>query len=962
MCGFLHKEIIKANIILFICVLVPFLIMGQSQSSNFKHFTLENGLSQSSISCILKDSQGFMWFGTEDGLNKYDGTNFTIYSHIPDDNESLSSSNIYSIVEQGDGFLWIGTKNGLNYFNPNTEKFTRYIPSGNGAKAFGQINSLKISKDGRLLVGTSNGLYLFNQDTGFLKYTPANMKSSYNVISMVQDKKGYLWVLSLEMLEKIKLDNGSFSGVHFQKSLKKSVKTSMLLDSLNLWIGTSKGLIKYNLRSQTTRTFKFYDLNGSHDFKNSILSVTSGNDEDTLWLGTSSGGLIRFDKITSEFQTILRDPNNRLSLNSNSIKSLFLDKTGILWVGTYGGGINKYDPNQFKFKHYKHYSSDNNSLSENMVRSILLDKDGELWVGTHDGLNRINRETDHIEVYKYNKNNVSTISSNVVRALCEDSKGTIWIGTWNNGLNSFDKKTGLYKRYISLPGRTDSLGPVRTIITDDEYNIWMGGNGLWRFNPKTHKSKSYFYNNDNYGLNSDQIHDLHFDKTRLLWIGTQRGLVSLDTALNISKRYLHSPDDTLSISHNYITSIAEDKNGLLWIGTYGGGLNIFDTSTRTFRHYNTSNGLLNDVIYGILIDNQDFIWFTSNVGLGRFDSNAEEFKYFGVEHGIQSKEFNAGAYFKSNEGEFFFGGINGFNAFYPNTINKNSKVSDIVFTDFQLLDKENIHSANELYGKSISRLEHIKLNYNQNNFFLKFSELNYANNVDHKYEYQLKGLNNDWHDLGKKKLISIGNLKSGKYVLNLRVHNELTKKVSLRLTILPPYWKTYWAFLFYLIIVLSVVFLLYKNARKNLNLRKQFELKIKNLENNIITSEQEQNRNSIGGLTTNSTNELSIHEKFLQRVIEIVEKNLDDSSFDVERFANEIFMSKSQLYRKLKNITGYSATEFIRLIRLKRAAQLLKVNTATVAEIAYKVGFDNVGYFSKCFKELFGKPPSKYSK
>jgi ligand-binding sensor domain-containing protein/AraC-like DNA-binding protein len=935
--------------------------MGQNQSSKFKHLTLENGLSQSSISCILKDSRGFMWFGTEDGLNKYDGNEFTVYRHLPNDEQSLSSSYIKTIVEQGDGFLWVGTKNGLNYFNPNTEKFTRYVQDANGTKNFDQINTLKISNDERLLIGASNGLYLFDQDTGFLKYTPANMKRSYSVISMVQDKKGYLWVLSFDMLEKIKLENGSFSKVSFHKSLNNSLKSTMLLDSLNLWIGTSDGLIRFNFQTKIFKPFKFYNSNGNQDIRNNILSITNEK-KDKLWLGTGGGGLIKFDKVTNKFEVILHNPNNKLSLNSNSITSLFLDKEKILWLGTFGGGINKYDPNQFKFKHYKHYPGDNNSLSENTVRSVLLDKDRELWVGTHDGLNRINRETNHVKVYRYNQNNVSTISSNVVRALCEDSKGTIWIGTWNDGLNSFDKKTDLYKRYISLPGRSDSIGPVRALISDDKHNIWIGGNGLWRFNPITHKSKSYFYSNNDYSLNSDQIHSLYFDKTGLLWIGTQRGLISLDTVLNTNRRYFHNPDDTLSISHNYITSIAEDKNGLLWIGTYGGGLNILDTSTGTFRHYNTSNGLLNDVIYGILIDNDGYIWFTSNEGLGRFDPIRKEFKYFDVDQGIQSKEFNAGAYFKSKEGEFFFGGINGFNAFYPNAINENREIYDIVFTDFQFSDKERVYNANELFGKNISRLEHIELNYNQNNFSLKFTELNYANNVDHKYEYQLKGLNNDWHDLGKKRLISIGNLKAGEYILNVRVHNELTKKTSLGLTILPPYWKTYWAFLFYLIIVLLIIFLLYRNARKNLSLRKQFELKIKNLENDIIISSQEQSRNNIHSLTIKSTNELSIQEKFLQRTIEIIESNLADSSFDVERFADEIFMSKSQLYRKLKSNTGYSVTEFMRLIRLKKAAQLLKANSATVAEISYKVGFDNVGYFSKCFKELFGIPPSKYSK
>ncbi len=955
---------LKVNIIISICLFIPFLIMGQNQSSKFKHLTSENGLSQSTITCILKDSRGFMWFGTEDGLNKYDGTSFIVYRHMPDDSESLSSSYITSIVEQEDGFLWIGTKNGLNYFNPNNEKFKQYLHDPNDTKSLGhnEINTLQISNDGRLLIGTPNGLNLFDPDTGFSKYTSVNTKNSYNVISMVQDKERYLWVLSSEMLERIKIDNGSFSKVQFQKSFKSSFKYTMLLDSLNLWIGTDNGLVRFDLRTEASNIYRFSGLNKSKNKRNNILSIINGQ-LGSLWLGTNGGGLIHFDKITGQFKTILHDPYNRLSLNSNSIKSMFLDESEILWLGTYGGGINKYDPDQFKFKHYKYLPGDRNSLSENTVRSILVDRDGELWVGTHGGLNRINRKTNRIKTYKYDQNNLTAISSNMVRALCEDSKGIIWAGTWGSGLNSFNKRTGIFKRYISLPTRADSIGQVRVLKADNQGNIWVGGNGLWRFNPLTNKYKSYFYdennnNNNNNNLSINSINTLHFSKSGLLWVGTsQNGLNSLNMNSNIIKEYLHDPKDTLSISHKHVTSIAEDRKGSLWVGTYGGGLNVLDISNGIFQHYNTSNGLLNDVIYGILIDSKDFIWFTSNAGLGRFDPNTKEFKYFGVEHGIQSDEFNAGAYFKSTEGEFFFGGINGFNAFYPNAINSNKKTSKIIFTDFQLLDEKRTFTVNKILDKHISRAEHIKLKHNQNTFSLKFAELNYSENVDNSYEYQLDGFEKDWQYLGKKQTITLGNLNPGVYTLNVRVHNDLTKKTTINITISPPFWKSNWAYTAYVLTIILITSLIYRNVMKIKRIRRQFELKIRNWENDTNTQAKLSNTTlSLKKVQITSTN-----QRFLERTIKIVENNIEDSSFDVEKFASEMFMSRSQLHRKLKALTGYSTTEFIRMIRLKRAAQLLQGNSGTVSEIAYKVGFDNIGYFSKCFRETFGKPPSQYT-
>ncbi len=946
--------------IIIICLFVPLLIAGQDKPLNFTHLSLENGLSQTSISCIIKDSRGYMWFGTEDGLNKYDGNSFTIYRHNPSDKESLSSSYINTIVEQEDGFLWIGTKNGLNYFDPVKEKFTRYTHTKNAfSLSHNEVNTLLITDKKQLLIGTPNGLNKFDGKSKFTRFKIKSKKSSYYIISIQQDKEGNLWVLSEDGLYKIKLNNDSFSQMYFQNPLEKSYKYTMLLDSQNVWIGTSKGLVKFNKRTQESNFFKFHGLNDKRD---GVLSIIKGQ-RDTLLLGTHGGGLISFDRLTYEFKKDIHNPFNSLSLNSNGIRSLFLDEENILWLGTYGGGIYKHDPDQFKFKHYQYSPSSKNSLSEGTVRAILQDRDDELWVGTHGGLNRIDRETNSIKTYKYHQNKPSTISSNTVRALKEDSNGAIWVGTWSDGLNSFDKKTGKFTRYTNLSNRLYSIDPIRALEIDDQDNIWVGGIGLWQFKPKTKTHKSYFYDKKSKALDTYGIFSLYFDDNQSLWVGTHNnGLIHLNTKSGSYKKYFHNPKDSLSISHNYITSIATDKNGFLWAGTYGGGLNKLNISTGTFQHYNTSNGLLNDVIYGVLVDNNDHIWFTSNEGLSKLEPTTNQFTHYGVEYGIQSKEFNAGAYHKSKNDELFFGGINGFNAFYPNALKANNKVSDIVFTDFQLFDEERIYNTNGLFGKNISRLKHIKLNYDQNNFSLKFSELNYSNIVDNKYEYQLQGLNDDWHNLGEKRLITLSNLRPGEYILNVRAHNESAKKASLNITVLPSYWQTSWAYLFYAVIVLMIIFLLYKNEKKNLNARAQFELKIKNLENNIITSAQEQNRNSINSLPLKSIDELPINEKFLQRTIEIVESNLTDSNFDVERFANEMFMSKSQLFRKLKRITGHSTTEFIRLIRLKRAAQLLKGNAGTVAEVAYKVGFDNIGYFSKCFKELFGKTPSQYSK
>lgn len=903
-----------------------------------------------------------MWFGTEDGLNKYDATTFTIYRHISTEGESLSSSYIHAITEQSDGYLWIATNDGLNCFNPDNEKFTRYLhdPGDSLSLSNSTVNSLLFTSDRRLLVGTSDGLNVLDASGGFLKYFPPNFKRPYHVVATAQDKNGHIWVLSSSMIEKIRLVNGNFSRISSYELPANSIKSVMLLDSLYLWVGASNQLIRFSLQHQKFETFRFYGSKGTKDPRNNVQSII--NDQDgRLWIGTIGGGVIVFNKSTGRYETIINDSYNPFSLNSNNIRSLYLDETGIFWIGTYGGGINKYDPALIKFQHIQHQTGKNNSLSDNVVRSVLLDRDGELWVGTHAGLNRINRKTGYTQVYKYKQGDLSTISSNTVRALCEDSVGNIWAGTWDNGLNSFNKKTGRFKRYIYLPENKDSLVQVRSVETDAQANIWIGSNRLWMFNPKTQKFKSYIDSAlKANGSGGNIVNKLYFDHSGLLWVGTQNGLFCVDTASNYNRRFYHSPQDTLSISHQNVTSIAEDKSGSLWVGTYGGGFNKLDVSTGTFVRYSTKNGLLNDVIYAILIDSSGFIWYTSNAGLGKFDPKKQTFKYFGVDAGIQSIEFNAGACFKSKSGEFFFGGINGLNAYFPRNINNENETGKIVFTDFELLDEKEASTGNIL-NKHISRTDYIKLNYSQNTFSLKFSELNFSENANNSYEYLLEGFENDWRFLGKKKKITIGNLKPGIYTLQVRVRGDLSNKATISIVIQPPLWQSPWAYLSYFIAVAAILVLVYRSIRKNKRLRKKFESKIRDWENNIKARPPIPETAGTGVTLNLKTTEVkSVDQQFLERVMKIAEDHIEDSNFTVEKFAEEMFMSRSQLHRRLISLTGQSATKFIRLIRLKRAAQLLSGNAGTVSEISYRVGFENIGYFSKCFYETFGVPPSQY--
>ncbi|TMM56641.1 helix-turn-helix domain-containing protein [Maribacter algarum] len=950
----------RFNLVGYIYLLLSFYGNGQGIQNNFKHLSLEDGLSQSSVAPIIKDSEGFMWFGTEDGLNRYDGSNFKVYRHQPNDKESLSNSYILSIMEEKDGFLWVGTKNGLNYFNPNTEKFQRFLQNSKNSKNSGSqsITSLEKDADGNLLVGTGNGLYKYDATLGFIPILPSNSNEPYHVVSTAKDKEGNLWVHTTETLEKLNYKNGRFSEPIIQMSFEKSFDGDLLFDEQYLWVATDKGITKFNTKTKASKKFNFFGLQNSIKGSTKIFCVRKATNE-KLWLGSIGNGLILFDKKTGSFQNYVHDLNNRRSLSSNAVGSVFQDETGILWVGTISGGINKYDPNQTKFEHFKKEPGNENSLSDNSVRALLRDRDGDLWVGTHKGLNRIDASSGNNIVYTSTLGKPSTISSNVVRSLAEDSDGTIWIGTWDHGLNSFDKKSGIFKRYYTLPGQKDSINHVPALTTDIHGNLWVGANGLWKYDPRTKQSKRYLTHKK--GNHQYYIRSLCFDKKSILWIGTnENGLLRLDTSSGAFTQFLHDPAEPKSLANNSVVSLALDKQGYLWSGTYGGGLNIFDPSNESFKHYDTRNGLVNDVIYGILIDLQGFVWFTSNAGLCRFDSKNEVFNYFGTEYGIQSEEFNAGAYYQSDSGEFFFGGINGYNAFYPLSIKKETKTEKIVFTSFELPDDRNNLDLNTFLDKNISRAERISLPYNRNTITIKFAELNYSNNLDHNYEYQLLGNDEQWHNLGRKQNITLSGLNPGSSTLWVRAHNDSTQGASIKIAVSPPLWRTNWAYAAYLLAVVLVGTFFFRNRRRFEQRRREFELKITNWENENGSTVTPKSTLAIS-LQEKDEEVVSMDQKFLDRAIQIVEENIGDSSFDVEKFKDEMFMSRSKLHRKLKSATGNSTTEFIRLIRLKRAAQLLKGNTGTVTEIAYKVGFENVGYFSKCFSETFGVPPSQYN-
>lgn len=807
---------------------------GARNDLRFEHISIEQGLSQNSARCILQDKKGFLWFGTDGGgLNKYDGYEFTLYKTDPENPFSLSYNVILELYEDRSGDIWIGTDGGgLNRFNREKETFTRYqnVPGDPGSLSHNIVSAIYEDRSGNLWVGTRGGLNRFEPETEtFVRYQNDPEKPfslSHDSVSCIyEDKAGVLWVgttggglcradRAAATGQEIRDNNPIFIPYKYDPrdpySLSHDWVSFIYEDSSgNLWIGTEGGglnlMNRKNNRFAAYRNIRYDPNSLSHD----EISVIHEDKSGILWIGTAGGGLCRFDPENRKFIRYQHDPSDPHSLSHNVIWSLCEDRSGILWIGTYTGGVNKLDRKSEKFIHYRNDPGNPDSLSHNVVWSIYEDRQGELWIGTDSGLNRFDRRGKKFVQYRHDPDKPYSLSDNEVWSVCEDHKGNLWVGT-ENGLNRMEREYGMFFHY-SKADRALSSDRIRVIYEDRHGVLWVGTDkGLNRLNRETETFTAYHYSPvDPAGLSSDDIWCIYEDHRGILWIGTEAGLNAFDREKEQFVRYQANPGNLESLSHNWVLSIYEDHKKYLWAGTLS-GLNRFDRPLQTFRHYREKDGLPNDVIYGILEDDTGHLWMSTNRGLSAFDPAAKVFSNYDVRDGLQSNEFNVGAYCKTKDGEMFFGGVNGFNGFYPHMVEKNDFIPPVVITDFQIFNKSVTPSyKGSPLEKCITEADHITLSYKQNVFSYEFAALNYTRTEKNQYAYMMEGFDQAWNYIGTRRFATYTNLPPGEYVFKVIGSNNdgvwNKQGASVSVTITPPVWKTWWAYLVYIFLGISVI-------------------------------------------------------------------------------------------------------------------------------------------------------------
>jgi len=857
--------------LLLLPLLAVYCAHSQPQYLKFTHIGTGAGLSANNVTCILRDDQGFMWVGTRDGLNRYDGYRFTVYRNIPEDPQSISSNFVTSMILDRKGDLWVGTwGGGLNRFDRAKRRFVRY-----GSLIHSDfINSLLEDSQGRIWVGSNDhGAWIFDPATGkvlLLTSMAGNTGglSDNDVLSIVEDHTHHIWLgTSRGGLDRY--DPRTQSVVRYihrqgdEGSLAANTVEKVMEDrQQRLWVGMRDGgLDLFEPRDGTFRHFGNGSWNGARrgggrggrngggngerrgegnrttegGLVSNVVLALEDDEQGNLWIGTENGGISILDKNLGSLRTCAHDDVDNTSLNNNSIYALYRDPEGNMWVGTADGGINLFNRSANSFIHYKHNASPQ-SLGNNNVLDILGSR-GHLWIGTDGGgLDELDEQTGKFTHFVHGGGGAGgasggggeggaagskSISGNYVLSLCEDAQGDLWAGTWGNGITVIGKDGKVVHQYKHDDADSNSLGGdnVYAITDDGEGTVWVAtyGDGLNQFNTKTGGFHHYKHvASDPNSPGSDRLNTLLSDSNGILWIGTyDGGLDRLDEYTGIFKHFVHDAGRN-SLSNNTVNYIYADSRHNFWICT-ADGLNLMDRKTGQFKVYGVKDGLPSSVIFGILEDNDGRLWVSTNNGLSRFDPRTGQIRNFSAADGLQSNQFKSHACYKSPSGALYFGGVNGFNKIYPDSIRDYPFDPPLLITGFSIFNKE-VPIGDSLHpsplARDITMTKAVTIPYQNSVISFEFASLNYTVMDKKHYAYRLDGFDDGWNDVGTKRTATYTNLNPGTYTFEVKGSdnngNWSPTLASLEVTVLPPWWQTWWFRLLAAVSIVALVFAVFR--------------------------------------------------------------------------------------------------------------------------------------------------------
>lgn len=786
----------------------------------FRHYQVENGLSNNSVFFIRQDSKGFIWIATKDGLNRFDGFHFKVFRIDEVGNEKhLTTDYIFCVLPRKDGWLWVGSQRGLYQFNPEKEKLEPFLDS------LPNVFDITIDRKGDMWFISSATVCRYNFETKTLTQFPPSRYFSATALCLTQD--GNIWVGTENgFLERFNPGNNSFTGFdlfsHSKTPSSKWIQKIRGSENNTIFVGTTaQGLKIFNVVNSVYEDVLAYNTDKTSIFVRDFLQ----NSKNEYWIATESGIFI-YNTEAKTFTNVKKKFQDPYSLNDNAIYGLFKDKEGGIWAGTFFGGINYYAERNAVFKKY---FPDNgaNSISGNAVREICEDRYGALWVGTEDGaLNKINSVTGSIEHFKPSGEKESIAYTNIHGLLADGDD--LWIGTFEHGIDVMDIKTGKVKRhYIMGSGQNDLKSNFALcFIHDSQGKIIIGtSNGLYSYD----REKDNFPRYQEVPLGSF-VTSIIEDHNKIIWAGTNNdGAFWFDPATGRHGHLQNEINNKNTLSNSSINDIYEDSNGNIWFATEGGGITKLDSTRRKFTFLTTSNGLPGDFVYKILEDDEKTLWATTSKGLVSFGDHFQNPVVYTRANGLLSNQFNYHSGFKDANGRLYFGCVKGMVSFLPLDFLKNRLGPPVYITGIQVFNAEvNPEKDSKILNRSIINADKIKLAYYQSSISFDFAALSYISPEMTEYRYQLEGLENGWTHLKTNRKVYFTNLSPGHYVLKIMASvngvwdTENVKQLAI--TIAPPIWATWWAYLFYTILSLLILYYIINNVHRRQMEKKEKEI------------------------------------------------------------------------------------------------------------------------------------------
>jgi len=921
------------------------ILTAYDQQPQFDKISIEHGLSQGSVQTIVQDKYGFMWFGTEDGLNRYDGYTFKVYKNIRGDQTTICNNAILALCVDEDGDIWIGTDGGgVCRLNPTTEQFVHYLADAEDSNSLrnNAVFSLLCDKNNNIWMGTwGGGVSVFSP--GKEKYLsismpPENkrMVDSSKVWFTYDDSRGNVWISS-DMMGVVRFPVDSLevaSGrVFFKadtldtKSISENMVTSICEDANGaIWLGTySNGLNRYDYE---TDAFIRYSHNAETEGtinENSIWKIFEDS-RGTLWIATMSSGINIYKREKDTFSSVQNIATDFTSLSSNNIRSIYEDRSGVLWIGSMAVGINKVNPAARKFMHVKNETRRKDTLSNDFVFAICESRTGDIWVGTYGGgLNRYNPARNSFKVYRNDPENSESLPSDVVRCLLEDSRGRLWIGTYYGGFCRYEPSKDAFKRFDNPTTHEGGLN-IRDIFEDANGTIWIGtnGSGLFEFDEKNNRFK--YYNTDD--VNSEYVLTIAQDTSGAIWTGSYGGgLNRFDPDSGTVKQFKNIPASINSLSHNVVPEIYFDSQQRFWVGTFGGGLNLYDPISGQFTNFDESDGLGGNIITGILEDKQGLLWIGVNNSITSFDPDKQVFQRYDFSDGLQLGDTNPGASFLGGTGIMYFGGVNGFNAFRPEAILENPVSPPVAITSFKIFEQP------VSYDRAIHVMDTLNLSYLDRFFSFEFSALDYTNSAKNQYRYKMNGFNEKWVDAGTRRYVSYTNLDPGNYTFMVRGSNNdgvwSENVATVDILIVPPFWQTSWFISAMGLIILSIAGLLYhariSGLKKEKRVREDFSRKL------IDTQEKERKR---------IASELhdSIGQELLIITTEIKHIEKEKRSISGNKLSSLVLNTLEQVREMSSNLHPH----LVDRLGLKNAVESLTRKVSTISGLTFKLNMEDL--------------------